>query len=47
LRAVPDAERAAQIIGRALAASADMAVQPAAVARPQTSGAGGRATAAA
>jgi hypothetical protein len=47
LLALPDAERAAQIIGRALAASADMAVQPAAVARPQTAAAGNRAAAAA
>jgi hypothetical protein len=47
LLALPDAERAAQIIGRALAASADMAVQPAAAARPQTAAAGSRAAAAA
>jgi hypothetical protein len=45
LLALPDAERAAQVIGRALAASADMSVQASAVARAQTAGAGGRAAA--
>jgi hypothetical protein len=47
LRAVPDAERAAQVLSRALAAAAEVAVQPAPVALPQSAGLGGRATASA
>jgi hypothetical protein len=45
LRSVPDAERAAQVLGRALAASAEAAVQPAPVVRPRVAAAGGRAAA--
>jgi len=47
LRSVPDAARVAQVLSRALAASAEVAVQPAALVRPEPVGAGGRAAAAA
>jgi len=47
LRSVPDAARVAQLLGRALAASAEVAVQAAPVVRPQPATAGARAAAAA
>jgi hypothetical protein len=47
LRSVPDAARVAQVLSRALAASAEVAVQPAALVRPEPVGAGSRAAAAA
>ena len=47
LRSVPDAARVAQVLGRALAAAAEVAVQPAPLVRPLPADAGGRAAAAA
>jgi hypothetical protein len=45
LRSVPDAARAAQVLGRALAAVAEVSVQPAPMARPQAAPVDARAAA--